>query len=435
MKKTTTISSKTTRFGILAAIICVTAILCSFFALTVFIASDICKGALESGISYARNILENYNAYSVISDDVTDDAAYDEILTELKNIRFSNVSINHLMVFVPHNEYLIYLFDTDIDGEHSDYGDIYEYDDFYNGVKARLNKNESVPHYLSVRSEGGLTLAAFEPAADSSGNIYGYIEMDISISGILSKLAGTLILALAAVIVFTTLAIAALALFIKRNITDNILKICRYTNEYFRSFSFDENQIKPEIPCIKTNDEIEQLFRSIRTMTENVDEYADRQKVIMWSAEHDKLTTLENRNKLFDRIEKQYIHMNSLFFVAASINNLKEMNEKYSFKSGDSVLIKVAKEMRTIMSENIHAYRVGGDEFVIVMCNFEKDSAESYINDWSKDIGRLNRADDTVNCTLAIGYAYSDNRPLDINKLFEEACRKMLENKELKNKL
>lgn len=430
MKKTTTISKKSLRFGITATLICVIAILTVFFALAIYVASGVCSDMLQSGISYAKNVLSGSDAHSVVADgQVNDEAAYAEVLEQLNNIRYSTGSISHLMVFEPHEHYLKYIFDTDINAMHSYFGDIYEYDGFYNGVKERLFLNEEIPDYMAMHGGGELTVSAFSPVTDANGEIYGYVEMDISISLILDKLMPVLLIALAVVFAAAAVAIAALNRYLKRNIITNIVNIIDYTNDYRARFDGENRSRKPEAPFIKTNDELECLYKSIRAMTESMDEYVDRQKERRWNTEHDQLTTLFNRNKLYDRMERQYLHVNSLFVVALSVNHLKEMNERYSFKSGDSVLIKVAKEMRTIMTENIHAYRVGGDEFVIVMCDYEKDSAESFINDWTKDIGKLNRASDDVSCTLSVGYAYSDGDNIDFDKLLETASRNMLDGK------
>lgn len=151
-----------------------------------------------------------------------------------------------------------------------------------------------------------------------------------------------------------------------------------------------------------------------------------RQNMIKIQAETDGLTGLENRGKYNDRIKNEYSKLNSVYIAFIDVNYLKKMNDICGHEAGDSVLKRVANEMKRLICENIHGYRIGGDEFVLIFCNYAKEKAEHVLKEWEKDIEPLNRKEDPVHCSLAIGKAFSQ-KPVDIEKVLKDADKDMYE--------
>ena len=151
-----------------------------------------------------------------------------------------------------------------------------------------------------------------------------------------------------------------------------------------------------------------------------------RQNMIRIQAETDGLTGLENRAKYNDRIKNEYAKLNSVYIAFIDVNYLKKMNDVCGHEAGDSVLKRVANEMKRIVDENIHGYRIGGDEFVLIFCNYSKERAERALKEWEKDIEPLNRKEGPVHCSLAIGKAFS-KKPVDIEKVLKDADKDMYE--------
>lgn len=153
-----------------------------------------------------------------------------------------------------------------------------------------------------------------------------------------------------------------------------------------------------------------------------------RQSMIRAKAEHDALTGLENRAKFNERANREYPHMNTIYIAFIDVNFLKKINDTCGHESGDSVLKRVASEMQYLTGEHIHGYRLGGDEFAFVFCDYRLEDARNVMECWERNIGPLNRKEDAVKCSLAIGDAYG-TKPVDVESILKEADKNMYERK------
>ena len=151
-----------------------------------------------------------------------------------------------------------------------------------------------------------------------------------------------------------------------------------------------------------------------------------RQNIIQIQAETDALTGLENRTKYNQRIQHEYKKLSSIYVAFIDVNFLKKMNDTCGHEAGDSVLKRVASEMKRLIDDTIHGYRLGGDEFAFVFCNYSEEDAKNLLSNWEKDVEPLNRKEDPVHCSLAIGGAFG-SRPIDAEAVLKAADRNMYE--------
>lgn len=145
-------------------------------------------------------------------------------------------------------------------------------------------------------------------------------------------------------------------------------------------------------------------------------------------AEHDALTGLENRAKFDLRIATEYRELQSILIAFLDVNYLKKINDVCGHEAGDAVLKNTALNMNRIVSERVHGYRLGGDEFALVLCDYSEKEGTELVMNWYKGVGALNRKEDAVQCSLAVGIAYGENN-LDIEGLMKVADEQMYENK------
>ncbi len=135
----------------------------------------------------------------------------------------------------------------------------------------------------------------------------------------------------------------------------------------------------------------------------------------------DELTDLKNRYAFtidVKKIEKQISSTIGIIFI--DINHLKSTNDKYGHKEGDKLIITCANIIKSMFPEN--AYRIGGDEFIILLPNIsEKEFAKEKID-------LKNLFDKNDNVKVSIG-AHWNSTTKKLIKSIEKADEEMYSNK------
>jgi diguanylate cyclase (GGDEF)-like protein len=96
---------------------------------------------------------------------------------------------------------------------------------------------------------------------------------------------------------------------------------------------------------------------------------------------HDELTGLPNRRMLKDRLSmamaasKRSGLYGALMYL--DLDNFKPLNDEYGHEVGDSLLVEVAKRLIDSVREMDTVVRMGGDEFVVMLCELNADKAVS----------------------------------------------------------
>lgn len=87
----------------------------------------------------------------------------------------------------------------------------------------------------------------------------------------------------------------------------------------------------------------------------------------------DPLTNLYNRRYLHHRLKRLTQDSNIFTLVSIDINNLKEVNDKYGHDLGDELLMSFVSGFRKHLDREDLFSRYGGDEFIVVFDNKNKD--------------------------------------------------------------
>lgn len=173
--------------------------------------------------------------------------------------------------------------------------------------------------------------------------------------------------------------------------------------------SFEEVNKKLKELEIGSNDEIEDVYRSIQKMQLEVNELIVEVKGESWEAEHDSMTMLSNKNRLEKRKRDVYPYVDSIYAACINVVNMKAVNELISTEAGDSIISKVARELRRLQCDTIHCYRLENDNFLVIMLGYKEEEAIGILTKWNARVGRLNRATDSFECRLALGGSYGVN--------------------------
>jgi diguanylate cyclase (GGDEF)-like protein len=146
--------------------------------------------------------------------------------------------------------------------------------------------------------------------------------------------------------------------------------------------------IEPDMCCCITHD-MQAVSKNIQT---NQDE------LLRLKANSDFLTGFYNRFYL-NEIHNLFTNKINVGVTFLDINNLKLTNDTYGHSVGDELIIKVAQMVRQHYKDSI-AFRIGGDEFIIV--------TEGYTRDEFMQISALAKAHFEEENNAAIGYKYYD---------------------------
>lgn len=145
----------------------------------------------------------------------------------------------------------------------------------------------------------------------------------------------------------------------------------------------------------------------------------------------DNLTGLCRREVLEERTSWYEQDYESIAVLYVDVNNLKTINDDYGHDAGDEVIVGVAnaiKKLRNYYSELDH-FRVGGDEFIVIIKDATEERARDLSRVLSNHIERITlRKVNNQKVSAAIGFAYANNR-IRINSLMHQADDDMYRNK------
>lgn len=145
-----------------------------------------------------------------------------------------------------------------------------------------------------------------------------------------------------------------------------------------------------------------------------------------YKSEHDALTGCYNRVRL-ENIKGTYEYSQLIGIIFIDVNNLKRMNDEFGHDAGDA-LLKSASVKLNFWNNYGDVYRMGGDEFMIVIRDKRQEYIESLIKKWYPTVGQLNRNSDGFKCVLSYGTAYG-SRGCDFDALQKQADDNMYEMK------
>ena len=134
---------------------------------------------------------------------------------------------------------------------------------------------------------------------------------------------------------------------------------------------------------------------------------------------HDPLTGAFNRNALIEF--NQQSSMPPAGVIYCDITGLKKINDVFGHVKGDQMIRHCYELIHEALDTDL-IYRTGGDEFVVLCPQCEKDE----FNEKVRQLRRLIRKDEYH---IAIGSAWSDQHPLQFDDLIAKADRMMYENK------
>lgn len=142
--------------------------------------------------------------------------------------------------------------------------------------------------------------------------------------------------------------------------------------------------------------------------------------------EIDQMTHLYNRNKYNQMLQEYFPKVDKVAVFFWDINGLKVTNDSMGHDAGDYVITIIAKTIFKIVGTNRYAYRIGGDEFVMIIENPQEKEIENLLTEWNQNMESMNRSS-KIPLSASVGYAVG--RGCDIEDIISRADRMMYEEK------
>lgn len=205
-----------------------------------------------------------------------------------------------------------------------------------------------------------------------------------------------------------------------------------------------------QMPDLRIKDEMEALSRSILKMSEDVTGYAksllqaegevermkNRVSRMGVLAYKDALTQVKNKTSYDEEkaLLDQDIQDGTAQFaiVMIDLNHLKKMNDTYGHEHGNDY-IQLSCRMISVVFAGSSVFRIGGDEFVVVLKNQEYEKREKLVEILREDFEMTSSAEELEpweRASAAIGMAvYEKGKDSSVEDVFKRADVLMYENK------
>ena len=186
------------------------------------------------------------------------------------------------------------------------------------------------------------------------------------------------------------------------------------------------------VPILKCNESIkagqpfpvvgaDELQVMAETYNKVYQENKEAQELIRHKAEHDALTDLLNRGS-FEKLLNIYEKGDAPYaLIIVDVDYFKSVNDTCGHAAGDATLKKISSLLYTAFRSIDHIFRIGGDEFAIIMVEMTSDLSYTI----QEKVDAINQAlaqedDGLPQVSLSVGVAFSD-RPDPTGTIFQDA--------------
>ena len=320
-------------------------------------------------------------------------------------------------------------------------------DNFEDGIWPD-ESNPIVPATITNEDVYGWLVTAVYPVM-LDGKPVAYLCVDISMEDVKAKERGYVLTTAIAMLVLTILMLAVALIFVDRSVIRPVIKL----SDTAKNYCSENNDVVHhafEKLDIDKNDEIGQLLSSMKQMetdmNTNINKLIDT-KVALKETEakarsmhelavKDALTGIRNKTAYDNEVqilEKDIVDgFNEFGLAMVDLNFLKKTNDTYGHEKGNISIRRLCMLVCEVF-EHSPVFRVGGDEFVIVLKNRDYRDIDSLVDEFNEHLLNFQK-DDTLNpweqISAAIGYAKFD-KAVDktVDDVFKKADKAMYERK------
>ena len=289
------------------------------------------------------------------------------------------------------------------------------------------------PAYITNTEEYGWLVTAASPIFDDAGNVVAYAAVDIEMQDVKETQKNFMLVTVFTLLVVTVIMCVTGILIVSLSIINPIKKISSAAIEYQHESNNMMHHSFSDLE-IRTGDEIEELSKSMKQMewdindhitklvdtTKKLTETKEEADRMTEAANNDALTGIRNKrayNIASDRLQAGIKAGRTRFGIAmVDLNCLKMINDTYGHDAGDEA-IKSLCEILCGVFVHSPVFRIGGDEFVVILENNDYEKINELVDVFNERIEE--RSNDITlppaqRISAAIGYSLFDPE-MDIN--------------------
>lgn len=178
------------------------------------------------------------------------------------------------------------------------------------------------------------------------------------------------------------------------------------------------------------------LGKLILTVTRKGEESIETQVKVLKMSQLDALTELYNQN-IYNQYLKTPVQgdetVGVLFF---DVDGLKRVNDDGGHEQGDLLLRRCAESLHVLLDDDCHGFRIGGDEFLLVVDTDDPAVLDQKLDQWRKAIELINIENRTrhkgLTCHMSVGKSFG--KKYDLPELIVLADGRMYTEKEAYHK-
>ena len=302
-----------------------------------------------------------------------------------------------------------------------------------NVTEALKDLSDGIAPTISNTPEYGWIIATGMPIYNSKGEIIAMASVDISMNKAMSQLVHFMFHIEIAFLIVTILACLLGIFLLNKFIVKPINMLSSAASDYKNN-----RNVFSEL-LLKRNDEIGLLKDSMIQMEKDIESYIDD---LISTHEHasrmeheaniDALTGVGNKRAYDIEVKRLNESKNPYGIVFVDINDLKGINDNYGHEKGDISIKTVSRAICKVFNP-LSVYRIGGDEFVVILENDDYENRNKLIREIS-ELFRANESGDLLppwkNVSAAVEYAVRNTESdTDVESVLYRADTAMYENK------
>ncbi len=411
---------------------------------------------MESIVSYAESCIDN-DDMAKCAETYIESKKYKETGVLFERFVDNYKEIGHLYIVKPvfpedpqKVKYVLYADPADENLKSLGDGDADNFtDDDAQNLK-RILSGESDSFYTKKTGTGSYYTLA-RPLINSKGEHYALLCVDMPVSDIQGSVSQDVLVLAVITMITAPLLIFSLIIWLRFNITAPVNQL---EGSVLRLANSAKAKSKPEdlifiAPKLRANNEIKSLSNSVEKLYSEMKDYVkavanveneakglqQHMTEINTIAYQDSLTKLKNKAayaKKSDELMWGIIDKRVSFaIVMIDVNFLKKVNDTYGHDKGD-MYIKGACEIMSDVYAHSPIFRIGGDEFVVILEGRDYENKEELlktIRQRYKESASSDR-DPWLKYSAAVGMAiYHPGSDLDVDTVFKRADNDMYHEK------